>query len=70
MEVGLVRHGIHPDTHCTTTHTGPIHHLAQWPNSQQAGPTYTTSYSQDHHVPNEQKLLPTQRSLLYFQPPA
>ena len=51
VEVGLVRHGIHPDTHCTTMHTGPIYHLAQRPNSQQAEPTYTTSYSQDHHVP-------------------
>ena len=52
VEVGLVRHGIHPDTRRTTTHTGLKHHLAQQPNSQQAEPTYTTSNFPDHHVPN------------------
>ena len=52
VEAGLVHHGIHPDTRRTTMHTGLKHHLAQWPNSQQAGPMYTMSYSQDHHVPN------------------
>ena len=63
VEVGLVRHGIHPDTRRTTMHTGLKHHLAQQPNSQQARPMYTTSCSQDHHVLNLQMLLPIQHSL-------
>ena len=65
----MVHHGIRPDTRYTTMHTGLKHHLAPWPNSQQAKPMYTTSNFPDHHVPNLQMLLLTHRSLLYFQPP-
>ena len=62
MEVGLVHNGIHSDTHHTIMHTGLQHHLAQWPNLQQAEPKYTTQYFQDHHAPNLQTLLQTQYS--------
>ena len=52
VEAGLVHHGIRPDTHRTTMHTGLKHHLAQQPNSQQAEPKYITSNFLDHLVPN------------------